>query len=72
MFCFLKFEIPTIKLKIDRILSPICGELCLRGQRVQWRHNWVLIAKAPFCSLLLTARQVKWRGKINLKTEEES
>ena len=28
--------------------------------------------KAPFRSLLLTARQVKWRGKLNLKTEEES
>ena len=27
---------------------------------------------AIFCSLLLTARQVKWRGKVNLKTEEES
>ena len=25
-----------------------------------------------FCSLLLTAGQVKWRGKLNLKTEEES
>ena len=31
-----------------------------------------VITKAPFCSLLLTARQVKWRGKFNLKTEEES
>ena len=28
--------------------------------------------KAPFCSLLLTVRQMKWRGKLNLKTEEES
>ena len=32
---FQKFEIPAIKLKINRHLSPICGELCLRGQRVQ-------------------------------------
>ena len=60
--CFSKFETPAIKLKIDRYLSPICGELCLRGQRVQWRHNWEDVTKAPFCSLLLTARQVKWRG----------
>ena len=28
--------------------------------------------KAPFCSLLLAARQVKWRWKQNLKTEVES
>ena len=27
---------------------------------------------APFCSLLLAARQVKWRGTLNLKTEEKS
>ena len=62
MSCFQKFETPAIKLKINMYLSPICGELCLRGQRVQSRHNWVKVTKAPFCSLLLTARQVKWRG----------
>ena len=28
--------------------------------------------KAPFCSLLLAARQVKWRGKLNLTTGEKS
>ena len=28
--------------------------------------------KGPFCSLLLAARQVKWRGKLNLKTRENS
>ena len=32
----------------------------------------VLNAKAPFCSLLLTGKEVKWRGRINLKTEEEN
>ena len=48
-------------------MSPICGELCLRGQRIQRRHTG-----CTFCSLPLTARQVKWRGKLNLKTEEES
>ena len=28
--------------------------------------------KATFCSLLLAARQVKWREKLNLKTREKS
>ena len=32
---FQKIETPAIELKINRYWSPICGELCLRGQRVQ-------------------------------------
>ena len=30
------------------------------------------LRKAPFCSLLLAARQVKWRGELNLKAGEKS